>query len=245
MKAPIFSSCAALLALLLIVSDAAAISVPSEQTKTSVVAEIGGYSDIYIVLQDVSGEINITASGEKSGWVSFGTDGAAYYAVHPSLAGILHVRISVPSDAFLGKYEIRLLANGTGIADITIVTTLQQDAIRVLEENVKTLRELADVNTKISEINNRLADIKQRINSTEDSIKTLADAQMELKSIQNETSKLSAKIDELKVTSQSTGITGLMFADLPMSLAAGFVAGAAIVLSLSNRGRVKSGFRRT
>jgi uncharacterized phage infection (PIP) family protein YhgE len=197
-----------------------------------VIAEIGGSSEVYLVLRDVSADANITAYGDGAGWISFADSGASY-AVHQSLIGILPVKIAVPSDALLGRYQTSILANGDEIARLTIITTLQQDAI-------KTLRGLADVNSRIDTLNIRLGDINKRINSTESNLQILADSQKGLESVKDETKGLAAKIEDLKTQTQSGNmVTGMVLEGVSLSFAVGFVAGAMIVLVFSNRNRLR------
>ena len=230
---------AVLFVLCMIVSGVAAISVPSGQRSMNVVVEIGGSREAYLVLQDVSADTSITASGEKAGWISFGGSGATYVA-HPSLAGILPVKIYVPSDAQLGSYETVILADGSEIARLTVITTLQQDAIKALQENVRTLQGLADVNARIDLLGSRLTEINNKVNSTESSIQVLAESQKNLDAVKEETKGLAASIEDLKTKSQAGNmVTGMVLEGVSMSFAIGFVIGAIIMLLFSNRSKLK------
>ncbi len=224
---------AILLALFATTAGAAAISVPSGQRTMSVVTEIGGSSVVYLVLQDVSAEANITASGGKAGWLSFADSGASY-AVYPySLMGILPVRISVPSDALLGRYEVSINAGSDEISRLTITTTLQQDAI-------KTLQELADVNARFDLMSARLSDINKRINSTESSMQTLAETQKGIESIKEDAKDIADKVEDIKAKTQAGNvITGMVIEGVSLSFVIGFVVGAIIMLMFSNRNRLR------
>jgi hypothetical protein len=108
----LFFACVILPAVML-AQFASAVSVPDAQKSIDVVAEIGGHSDTYLVIQGVFEDTNVTAYGDKSAWVSFGSDGAAYSTVRPSLMGGLVVRVSVPGDAQLGSYGVDIMAGGS------------------------------------------------------------------------------------------------------------------------------------
>lgn len=231
---------AVLLVLCVMVSGAAAISVPSEQRSMNAVVEMGGSGEVYLVLQDVSADANITASGEKAGWLSFGGSGSAYVIHQGSLAGILPVKISVPSDAQLGSYAVGILANGNEIATLTATTTLNQDAIKALQENVRTLQQLADVNSRIDALGGRLTEINRKINSTESSLQVLAESQKGLDAVKEETKGLAANIEGLKTKTQAGNIvTGMVLEGVSYSFAIGFVVGAIIVILFSNRNMIK------
>ncbi|MBM3303616.1 MAG: hypothetical protein FJY76_00835 [Candidatus Aenigmarchaeota archaeon] len=229
---------AALLVLCMTASMAAAISVPSGQRTINVVAEIGGSSEVLLVVQDVSADANITASGEKAGWVSFGGSGAI--VVHPSLTGIVPVKVSVPSDAQLGSYGVGILADGSEIARLVISTTLSQDAIEALQEDVKTLQELADVSARIDAVSGKISEINRRINSTESSLQALAESQKGLESVKEETKGLAASIEDLKAKTEAGNmVTGMVLGGVSTSFAIGFVVGAIMLLVFSNRSKIR------
>ena len=235
-----------ILVLLFSLSGAKAISVLSGQNDMYVVAELGTTQSIYFVLQDVSKDINITASGEGSSWVSFGADGLQSYIVHPSLASILQAKISVPSDAQLEYYKVSVLADGSKIADLTIKTTLSQAEIRVLQS-------LADVNARINEINGRIDEkisdvnaginlISGKINSTDDNIAAVAQSQKDIKQLEDERAKLSEKIQSMEAEKQ-IGLTGMLIGSEPMLFAIGFVSCLIVVGLLMNVRKIKRAVR--
>jgi hypothetical protein len=227
---------AVLLVVAILATTVTAVSVPSSQQSSTIIAEIGGQSRAYIVLQDISSVSLITASGEKASWVMF--NGSPSAEIHPSLTGILQVTISVPSDAGLGTYAVDLMAGGSKIADMTIKTTLSQSAISSLQTELSGLRLLADVNSNMGLINTRLDDMNRRINSTQTAIENMTQVQSQINTIKNETLSLSGRVDELK-TSQGSPLTGMFFEGTPLGAVLGFVAGAVVALVVAGRGSIR------